>query len=894
MKTVLKILGGLLVLIVAALILIPIIFKDDLVQLVKDESNNAVNAQIDFGDFSLSLIKSFPDFYFSIEEVSVVGINEFEGVELAYIKELDLTVDLMSVINGESIQVKNIEIIEPRVYAKLLPDGAANYDIAKESETEEVEEEVSEEASSFKLDLAKVIIRQGQIRYEDPSMPIDMLIKGLDLDLSGDLTESITNIEATGAVSSFNLIFDGIKYMNEVQVKLNAAMEADIDNFKFTFKENEVWVNQLPLAFDGWVAMPNDPIDMDFTFEAKKSDFIELLSLIPAEFAKELEGVETSGMFALNGYAKGTFIDSTYPAFGLNMKVENARFNYPDLPKSVEDIQIQASVESKDGVIDHTIVDVSQFHLSLADNPFDLQFYLATPISDPFIRAAFAGKIVLDNIKDVVPLEKGDELAGTITSNIKVEGNVSTLEKGNYEEFKASGDLQLANLHYATDSLDYPVDINKAMMKFSPRFVELSEMEMTLGKSDLAAQGRLENFIAYALKDNQTLKGTLNVQSKLLDINELAGIDPSETTEEESSSESEEAETEEPMEAVLLPRYIDFTTQANITQLIFDNMEIKNIEGAIVLRDERISMTKANMDLLGGSMNMTGFYDTKDSTKPAYDFDMKIKSFDVKQTVNTFNTVKTMVPIAEKSEGAYSASMKIRGDLTAQMDPIYESMFGSGTMNTEGILIRDYEPLVKIGKAIKYEKLNPMDLKDIDISFTVTEGKIFVNPFEYKVGETKVTIAGSNSFDQTIDYIFSFAIPRSEFGSTANAAVDGLLAQAAGKGIDIKLSDVINIDVRMTGKATDPKISTDFKKSKSNATDAVKDRAKEELEKKKKELEDKAKQELEKKKAEAEEEAKRLLEEQKKKAEEELKKKQEEAKKKLEEEAKKKLKGLFK
>jgi hypothetical protein len=892
MKTLFKVFGGLILLIVLALVLIPVIFKDDIVKIVKEESNNAVNAKIEFGDFGLSLITSFPDFYFTIEDVKVSGIDDFEGIELASIKELDLTVDLMSVINGENINVKNITIVEPLIHTKVLADGKANYDIAKESE--EVEEEVEEESSepsSFKMQLSKIEIIDGGVIYDDATLPMHMSIDDLDLVLSGDLTESVTTIKTKGGISAFNLIFDGVKYMKDARIGLDAAMEADLDNFKFSFKENEVSINNLGLGFDGWLAMPNDPIDMDITFFAKETEFKDILSMVPAEFAQDLEGVETKGSMALNGYAKGVFIDSTYPAFGLNMEIIDAMFNYPDLPKSVDDIQVKVNVESKDGEIDHTIVDVSKFHVELANNPFDMSFYLATPLSDPFIKAGLNGKVVLGNIKDVIPLEKGDELKGIITSNISVEGNVSTLENENYEAFKALGTLVVEGMYFSSDSLDYPVDLSKASMKFSPKYVELSEMNMKLGKSDISAQGKLENFIAYALKDDQVLFGNLDVQSNLLDINELAGIDPEAV---EESVEVDSTESEEPLEVVLIPNNIDFTTNANLKKMVYDNIEIENIIGAIVLKEERISLDNASMELLGGAMGMTGFYETTDTLQPSYDFELDIKKFDVQQTVTTLNTVEKMVPIALKTNGSYSAIMTISGALDGNMDPIFESMNGLGKMKTHTIEIKDYKPLKKVAEAIKYDKLNPMSVNDVDISFKISEGKVFVEPFTTKIGNSAVTIAGSNSFDQTIDYTFSFAIPRSEFGGEANKAVDGLLAQAAGKGVDVNLAENINIDVRMTGTATDPKISTDFKKAKSDATQAIKDKAKEEFDKKKAELEAKAKEEINKKKEEAELEAKKIIEEQKKKAKEELDKNAKDAKKKLEEEAKKKLKGLFK
>lgn len=898
MKKLLKVLGGFVVLIFIALLVLPMIFKDDIVKLVKTETNKAVTAKVDFGEFDLSLLHSFPNFYFSIKDVSVTGIDEFEGIELAKFKQLSLTVDVMSVINGESIQVNKILLDEPSIHAKVLADGKANYMIVVEdsSATEEpkVEEESAEE-SNFKLALKQVEIKKAKIVYDDATLPVHMNIADLNLDLSGDMTENITNLTTKVSIAQLNIDYDGITYMNNVKVLLDAIVQMNLEEMKFTFDENVLLINELPLGFDGWLAMPNDPIDMDLTFEAKETDFKEILSLIPAAFASDLEGVKTAGTLALNGYAKGTYLDSIYPAFGLNMQVENGMFQYPDLPKSVTDIQIKANVESKDGDLNNTIVDVPIFHLQMADNPFDLNFYLATPISDPFIKAGMKGKLILDNLKDIIPLDKGDELTGTFTADVSLEGNLSTLEQERFEEFKAEGSILADGIHYTSDSLDYPVDVIKANLSFTPRYAELSEMNMKLGKSDLAAQGCLENFVGYALKDNQTLRGKLTVQSTLLDINELAGIDP-EAEESETEEAADSTSSEAPMETVLVPKYIDFTTTANIKKLIYDNIEIADITGEIAVKDEKISMQNTNMKLIGGELAMNGYYETTDSLKPTYNFDMDIDDFDLEQTMETFNTVEQLAPIAKNGKGSYSTMLTVKGDLDQQMEPVMNSINGKGSLRTQNIRLEGYKPLQKVAKLIKYDQLDPMELNDVNITFSIADGKVYVDPFTNKIGETKVTIAGSNSFDQTIDYVFSFAIPRKEFGSSANKAVDGLLAQASSKGVNLDLAEVINIDVGLKGPASDPKITTDFSKTKSNATNAIKDKVKDELDKKKKELEEQAKkeiekqkQELEKKKKEAEQKAKDELEKQKKRAEEEAEK----AKKKAAEEAKKKLKGLF-
>lgn len=891
-----KVFGGIgifLLLLVGAIIALPFIFKDDIVKMVKDEANKSVNAKIDFGNFDLSLIKSFPDLYFSIEEIKVDGVDEFEGVQLANIKEVDLVVDIMSVIKGESINVKRIAIIEPIINTIVLANGKANYDIAKSDSTAIKEAADTTAGAPFRLELQQFEIVDANIKYDDATLPMLLNILDFDLNLKGDFTENITNLDIDGAMQQLSLDFDGIQYMNQAKILLDIVLEMNAEEAKYTFNENEIRINELPLGFDGWLAMPDDAIDMDVKFSAKKTDFKEILSLIPAAFAKDLEGVETAGKLALNGFAKGAYEGENYPAFGLDLQIENARFKYPDLPKSVEDIQIIASVKNVDGNLDHTVVEVPKFHLQMAGNPFDINLLLKTPMSDPFVKAGMKGKIILDNIKDVVPLEKGYEISGEFTANLSLEGNASTLEKEDYEHFKATGMLNAKNIKYKSDSLDYPVNLKEAEMVFSPQFVALNKMNLMLGESDFNANGRLENFIGYALKDDQVLKGSLEFTSTYINLNELAGMD------EEGVAAAEEDSSL--MEVVLVPKNIDFMLATTIGKILYDKLEMENINGSIKLKDEKISMSQASMNLLKGSMVMSGFYETTDSLAPTFDFDMSILNFDLQQTVTNFAAVEQMAPVAKYGRGLYSTNMLVKGTLTKNMDPKYETLSGTGKIKTKSIAIEGYEPLTKVADLIKYDRITPLLINDANITFQIIDGKVFIEPFTNKIGNTDMTISGSNSFDQTIDYVFAFSIPREEFGGKTNQAVDGLLAKAKSSGVDLSSAiEVINVDVTLKGPAENPKLGTNFKqkagdakaalKAKAQAElDAAKQKAKEELEKKKQELENQAKDELEKQKQRAQEE----LEKQKAKAQEELEKQKEAAKKKVQEEAKKKLKGLL-
>src|SRR5689334_22980744 len=127
MKKLLKWIGIIFLILLVLIITLPIIFKGKIVALVKEEANKNINAKVDFGDFSLSLIRHFPNFSLGIENLSVINVAPFDGDTLIYSKDLDVTVDLMSVISGGQIKIKSVYLDSPVMNFLVNKNGKANW-----------------------------------------------------------------------------------------------------------------------------------------------------------------------------------------------------------------------------------------------------------------------------------------------------------------------------------------------------------------------------------------------------------------------------------------------------------------------------------------------------------------------------------------------------------------------------------------------------------------------------------------------------------------------------------------------------------------------------------------------------------------------------------------------
>lgn len=468
MKKFLKITVGIFLFILLLLIVTPLFFKGKIERLVKEEINNQLAAQVDWGNFSLSLIKHFPNVSVGMSELSVVGVEKFQGDTLLYLDDFSLSADLMSAIGG-SLSVEHILIDKPLVRAKVLADSTVNWDIVKASELAEEEIDTLEsENSDFTINLKSFEINDAVISYEDQTMDLDAEIQHLNLDLSGDMSAATTQLQLESSIDAVNVTMENTKYMNKVKVSLVAGILADMTNMVFSFEENDLMVNDLNLGFDGSVGMLDEGYQLDVKLAAKETTFKSLLALIPKEFLTDLENVQTTGTLALEASAKGIYKDAdNLPAFDAVLRVENGQIKYPDLPKSINDINISVLAHNTGGSPDNTITNIEKFHFELGQNPFDASLMLMTPVSNAQFKGGMVGVIDLGSLKDAIPLDSFD-IKGIVDADVTLDGNMAMIEKENYEAVQVNGQMKLDDFYYS--SADLPdVIISQALMSFSPQ-----------------------------------------------------------------------------------------------------------------------------------------------------------------------------------------------------------------------------------------------------------------------------------------------------------------------------------------------------------------------------------------------------------------------------------------
>lgn len=1008
MKKILIGLGAFLLLLVVAAALVPVLFKDKIKAAVDEQIANSVNAKVqyDADRIDVTLLSSFPDLGVRLGELRVIGVDSFQRDTLAYIPRLAVDLNLMSVIRGEKMQVNEVALTRPRIHVVVLKSGRANWDIAKPDTAAPATP--ADTDSNFQFGIKQWRVKDGQLTYDDRSIPFQMALDGLNHTGSGDFAKDVFDMQSKTTAKRFSMAYAGAEYVSDKKLDADVTMAMDLANMAFTFKENRVKINDFAMSFDGSIKMPADAMDFDIKFKAPETDFKALLSLLPGMYTPQFKDVQTTGKMQFDGYYRGRMDSLSMPGYGVNLKVDNATFKYPDLPREAKNINVDVTVVDPDGKTDNLKVDLRKLHADLGADPIDavakinglnpmnldgnvkakinlaeaMKVYpvagltlrglldvdatakgtysekqmpvvqakmnltdgyvksknfpapienltvvsnianatgntedtdvkvenfrmtldgepisgrvYAKGVDKPVFDASLNGTIDLTKMTKIFPLE-GTTLAGRIVGTFAAAGRMADIDAGQYQKVKASGAVKVSDLSYKSKDLPQGMTIKSATGTFNNEKITVSGMQGTLGRSDFRADGVISNYMGYALSEQHSpLLGTLTVSSNRFDVNEWM-VDPA-----SGASTAPATGTAKEAEGVVqVPADLNLTLNATAGQVLYDNLDLRNAKGQVVVKDRTVKLNDVAFNTLGGGFTVAGTYDARDLAKPGFDMKLGIQNLSFSQAFAAFNTVQKLMPAAKYLNGNFTTDFTLAGTLGQDMMPVMSSLRGKALVEVLKATVSQLPALQKLSSLTNLGSLKEMTLKDQKINMDVSNGNVLVKPFDINVpgDDVKMKFGGTSSLVGEMDFVSALDVPTGKVGQALSSKLSSLAGVS-----NLKAAERVTMNVKFGGTVTDPKVSLSSGSVKGAAKDLAKslvdakvNEGKAKLEAKRKQAEDSlravATQKANELKDKAEAEAKkRLSEEAKKRLQDSTTRAAAEAARKA---AKDKLKGLF-
>ncbi|WP_316635437.1 AsmA-like C-terminal region-containing protein [uncultured Flavobacterium sp.] len=431
--------------------------------------------------------------------------------------------------------------------------------------------------------------------------------------------------------------------------------------------------------------------------------------------------------------------------------LENGYLKTPYYPNPITNITIKSKIENQKGTFDNLKVSLKPTQFTFEGKPVFVEADLSN-FSDLTYNIKAKGELDVNKIYKVFS-QKGLDLDGFVKADLVLKGKQSDAEKGNYRKLYNKGTLELRNIGIASEYLPKKFIIKEGIFKINQDKMSFNNFLAAYGQSDFKMNGYLQNVFNYATTNTGVLKGAFKVTSRYINVDEFMSSTSTNTSATETAAQPAQKGV------IIIPANLNLQFVANAQKVYFDKLNLLNAVGNLSMNKGKLSMQNTGFNLIGCAVSMNANYQAVTPKKANFDYAIKASDFDIKRAYNEIDVFRKMASAAEKAQGIVSVDYQLKGRLNANMDPVYPSLVGGGTLSIKDVKVRGLKMFNAVSKQTSSEAMKNPDLSKVDIKTTIKNNIMTVERFKFKFAGFRPRIEGTTSLDGKLNLKMRLGLP---------------------------------------------------------------------------------------------------------------------------------------
>lgn len=490
------------------------------------------------------------------------------------------------------------------------------------------------------------------------------------------------------------------------------------------------------------------------------ADFKARIDLEKLTKALGIPDIVLKGSLAGDVKANGKFDQKNklFPVTNGVIDLENGYLKTPYYPNPITNITIKSTINNKKGTFDDLKVSLKPTQFTFEGKPVLVEADLSN-FNDLTYDIKAKGELDVNKIYKVFS-QKGLDLDGFVKADLVLKGKQSDAEKGNYSKLHNKGTLELRNIGITSEYLPKKFIIKEGIFKINQDKMSFNNFLAAYGQSDFRMNGYLQNVFNYATTNTGVLRGSFKATSRYINVDEFMSSTPTNTSVTQTKSETPAPKTESKQTGVIIiPTNLNLNFTANAQKVNFDKLNLQNAVGNLSMNKGKLSMQNTGFNLIGCNVAMNANYQAVTPQKANFDFTIKASDFDIKKAYNEIEVFRKMASAAEKAQGIVSVDYQLKGRLNGNMDPVYPSLVGGGTLSVKDIKVRGLKMFNAVSKATNSESMQNPDLSKVDIKTTIKNNIMTVERFKFKFAGFRPRIEGTTSLDGKLNLKMRLGLP---------------------------------------------------------------------------------------------------------------------------------------
>ncbi|MCD0463874.1 AsmA-like C-terminal region-containing protein [Flavobacterium sp. ENC] len=427
-------------------------------------------------------------------------------------------------------------------------------------------------------------------------------------------------------------------------------------------------------------------------------------------------------------------------------------------PNPITNIVVKSKIENQKGTFRDLKVNLKPARFTFEGKPVFVQADLSD-FDDLNYDIKANGELDVNKIYKVFS-QKGLDLDGFVKADLVLKGKQSDAEKGNYSKLYNKGTLELRNIGIASEYLPKKFVIKEGIFKINQDKMSFNNFLAAYGQSDFTMNGYMQNVFNFATTNTGVLRGSFKVSARYINVDEFMSNTDGNTTVTAAPTKTEAPKTgAKETGVIIIPANLDLQLLANAQKVNFDKLNLQNATGHLKMKKGKLTMQNTGFNLIGCKVTMNANYQAVTPQKANFDYGIKATDFDIKRAYNEIEVFRKMASAAEKAQGIVSLDYQLKGRLTGNMEPVYPSLVGGGTLSVKDVKVRGLKMFNAVSKQTSSEAMKNPDVSKVDIKTTIKNNIMTVERFKFKFAGFRPRIEGTTSLDGKLNLKMRLGLP---------------------------------------------------------------------------------------------------------------------------------------
>jgi len=338
-----------------------------------------------------------------------------------------------------------------------------------------------------------------------------------------------------------------------------------------------------------------------------------------------------------------------------------------------------------------------------------------------------------------------------------------------FQEWAISGKLDIADGNVITPYFPLRNVISNAEGKFTNNQIDLSNMTIISGESDVSVSGKVSG-LKRALTENGVLNIDLKVLSDRINTNELlaaytAGtqyvkpasslaFDESKTDaqymEEVISTDMASADTSYSL--IVIPANINATLSLEGHEIDYSHLIVDWFESDIKMKERTLQITNTVATSNMGDIYLEGFYSSQTKKDISAAFDLNLVDITADKVITLFPAVDSLIPMLKSFKGMLDCEMAATSQLDTNMNFIPSTINGVLKIGGRDLSIEEDGGLKKLAKVLMFKDKKVGRVDKMSVQGLISNNMLEIFPFVLDIDRYTLAMNGIQNFDQSFKY----------------------------------------------------------------------------------------------------------------------------------------------